>query len=144
VEASTAEGGEDDTTESATGSSDTDDDAEVQPAESRIKRQLTSQLGNANLGDGAIKVEKHQYDVKKIANQVDTGKNLYQTRLTEPLVAALGLVAFSSGWMFLILRDQVICDPDFTKCILIRKDIRNIGTHITSQTHLLPNLLFFL
>ena len=88
---------------------DEPDDAEVQTAaESRVKRQLTSQLGNANLGDGeSIQVEKHQYDVKKIANQVDTGKNLYESRLTKPLVAALGTVAFSSRWMYFISRDQV-------------------------------------
>jgi hypothetical protein len=82
---STSGGDENDTTESEDAiennteiATDAPDDADVQTsaAESRVKRQLTPQLGNANLGDGDIQVEKHQYDVKKIANQVDTGKNL--------------------------------------------------------------------
>ena len=41
----------------------------------RRRRQLNTQLGNANLGDGDSQVEKHQYDVKHIANQVDTGNH---------------------------------------------------------------------
>ena len=155
VAASTAEGGgDDDTTESdsentlenntelaPSSSNNEEDDAEVQPAaESRVKRQLTSQLGNANLGDGeSIQVEKHQYDVKKIANQVDTGKNLYESRLTKPLVAALGIVALSSRWMYFISRDQVISEPVFTKCIKIQNYYVGMHNKITLNSNFLNN-----
>jgi hypothetical protein len=50
-----------------------DDEANV-ISNDRLPRQLNSPLGNANLGVGESPVEKHQYDVKKIANQVDNGK----------------------------------------------------------------------
>ena len=64
---------EDEDQESNTQLPDEDDEANV-IANDRLPRQLNSPLGNANLGVGESPVEKHQYDVKKIANQVDTGK----------------------------------------------------------------------
>ena len=66
---------EDENIESNTQLPDEDDEANV-IANDRLPRQLNSPLGNANLGVGESPVEKHQYDVKKIANQVDTGNNL--------------------------------------------------------------------
>ena len=55
---------------------ETDADADVVGAfQVRRRRQLNTQLGNANLGVGDSQVEKHQYDVKHIANQVDTGND---------------------------------------------------------------------
>ena len=64
---------EDEDLETNTQLPDEDDEANV-IANDRLPRQLNSPLGNANLGVGESPVEKHQYDVKKIANQVDTGK----------------------------------------------------------------------
>ena len=51
-----------------------DDDNNDDDDDERRKRQLSQVM--ANIRDGASKVERNQYDVKKIANQIDPGKLL--------------------------------------------------------------------